>query len=219
MLKIGFVTSRTTPSVYIYRYKSEVIWVGNFTDDGEYFCNSKPLILWFQKKMKQAPFTVTFKGRTDYIVGCEIVQNDRADTTTFRMTNKCIEMAQKFAVDKYNELDTNITEIIDKSQCPTDEPTKTMMSKMPYRALLGTTGWIVLNDAPYATYAQNRLASVAHNPSMTHLKALRKHAAFLYQNRDLGVTAHGPRSAHWNGQTVLDQMRLLHFVTQTTGPN
>ena len=149
--------------------------VGNFTDDTEYFCNSEPLLEWFQLKMLEAPFKITWKGKTNFIVGCSIQYDEEKDTTSFSMEAKLVEMGQKYPIDKFGHLDTPITEVVDKSQIPTDPATIEMMKKQQYREILGSCNWIVTNVAPWAVYAQNRLASVAHCPSVKHLKALRKY--------------------------------------------
>jgi len=61
------------------------------------------------------------------------------------------------------------------------------MSRLPYKARIGSLLWLARNSRPDIAYQVNALARVAHNPGMSHWHATSMLIRYLSHTRDMGL--------------------------------
>ncbi|GBM79268.1 Retrovirus-related Pol polyprotein from transposon TNT 1-94 [Araneus ventricosus] len=163
----------------IYTFNDSVVLL-IYVDDIVVFAANESLIFSIVDKLRQH-FDIKILGQTRKLLGVEFEQ--KAETLLIHQHDYINKIC--LAYKKYNYPTTSLPiavgTVLSKQQCPKMDKEISIMSKFPYRILLGCLAFLAARTRPDICYAVNILSQFQSNPGIVHWNTLLKLLGYVSQ--------------------------------------
>lgn len=178
---------------------SYVLIIGLYVDDLVLLHNNSSLSKWFKDSMEAAGLSFTWMGELTHFLGHSVKRDYKQDQLHISLATYIAESAELFSATKYAKKGFPTGSEINKDQCPAEDDlkTKAYMRAQPFKKVVGRLNWIVHVCFPSLLYPLRRLQAIDSNPAPMHMKIALELLGYAYNNKELGLTFHGPNSPFW----------------------
>jgi hypothetical protein len=193
---LGFVGSKTDPSLFIYSAKGTLLYMLVYVDD-IILTGNNPTAIDHVVRNLSTMFAVQDMGKLSYFLGLEIVP--RGKDILLSQKKYILELLQRAGLSQAKPVPSPITttanlHLGDSSLF--DNPVK-------YRQVVGALQYVTLSR-PDITFAVNKVCQFMHSPTINHWSAVKRILRYLQ-----GTSAHGLLLRH-------DSSSLLHAYTDAS---
>lgn len=176
LIKLNFLKLQWTNCVYIL-HDNVILLL--YVDDIIILSKNKSIIKDVIAKL-ESHFDLKVLGETRKLLGVEFQQiNNDIYIHQHSYISKIYQTYEKYKP-PISSLPIAVGTILSKSQCPSSQDEDSIVSKLPYRNLLGCLSFLASRTRPDITYAINILSQFQSNPGMAHWNVLLKLLGYVY---------------------------------------
>ncbi len=186
---MGYEPLASDPCLYFYCSDLEISIIAVYVDD-VLIAASLPTTLHHVVSEFNSRYKMEDKGEPEFVIGIKITRDRALGTITLDQGTYIEKMLEKFQMSDcvVSAIPADPSVKLTTDMCPTSDINKQLMSKYPYRELVGSLMYAMVATRPEIAYAVSNLSKFLCNPGYPHWHAGLKVLRYLRGTTHKGIT-------------------------------
>jgi hypothetical protein len=187
--RLGFVTIKSDPAVYIMERQGVRIIMPVFVDDITITSKDRAQIQWVKDSLSQV-FRLKDLGPTKFLLGIQIDYNQEKRTIAFSQRQYILDILTRFKMSDCTPVTTPMdpgSGSLLKKYVP-DPENPIDMSSTPYMSAVGALMYLAIGTRPDIMFTVAKLAQYNASPGPQHWQAVKHLMRYLQGTKDLRLT-------------------------------